>query len=164
MSAIAEFKKIKVNKLEELKEVSKIIIKKGLFSKKVIDNYWSFLNENSESIIVFDINGYVYGNLMVFLEENEIDLFNNEFKEISNYLSEQRNSSVFIFTYKQSNEILKKINQTEFSIDDLVNFNIEFSDENEPELAKTQIEALNTLKMSLQKLKNSEEVIILNIA
>lgn len=48
MSALADFRLIETDKLDSLKEASEIIIKKGFFKKTIIDDYWSFLDNNSK--------------------------------------------------------------------------------------------------------------------
>lgn len=75
MSAIADFRIIQTDKLDGLKESAEIIIKKGFFKKTVTDNYWSFLENNSSKLKDFERSGYLFTNLLLFLQENkEIDL------------------------------------------------------------------------------------------
>ncbi len=54
MSSIADFRIIATNKLSELEEASKISVKKGLFKKTIVDNYWEFLNLNTEKLEEFN--------------------------------------------------------------------------------------------------------------
>ena len=68
MSAIADFRIIKTDKLDALKEASEVIIKKGFFKKTVIDNYWSFIQENSKKLKDFELSGYIFGNLLIYLQ------------------------------------------------------------------------------------------------
>ncbi|MBF0598376.1 hypothetical protein [Faecalibacter rhinopitheci] len=164
MSAIVDFRKIKIDKLDNLKVYSQIKIIKKLFSKKVEDNYWNFINQNSENIYNFSKNGYVFGNLFAYLEEEKgINLLDNDYKDLSNYLSDQRNSSVFIFTYDQKIKFLNHLKDINFNVDELVKFNIDFSEEDDNELAENQIEAANALKTCLNELNDDSEVVLLNI-
>ena len=50
MSGIADFRIIETAKLESLKGVSEIIVKKSFFKKTVIDGYWDFLENNSKKL------------------------------------------------------------------------------------------------------------------
>lgn len=47
MSAVASFYLLEKSKLEELVSNAQIIVKKSFFSKKITDNYWDYLTNNS---------------------------------------------------------------------------------------------------------------------
>lgn len=87
MSAIASFYLLDTSKLDELTQNAEIITKKSLFSKKVTDNYWGYLSNNSKELNGFGGSGYIYGNLLVYLqEEKNIDLTQNEYDNIAKNL------------------------------------------------------------------------------
>lgn len=72
MSAIASFYLLDTSKLDDLKQNAEVSIKKGLFSKKMTDSYWDYLASNATEQKRFDGSGYVYANLLAFLQEEKI--------------------------------------------------------------------------------------------
>jgi hypothetical protein len=47
MSAVSSFYLVDTSNLDELKQNAEIIVKKSLFNKKVTDNYWNYLANNT---------------------------------------------------------------------------------------------------------------------
>jgi hypothetical protein len=79
MSAVASFYLLDIFKLDELNRNAEVVVRKTLFSKKITDHYGDFLANNATELPGFDGSGYIYGNLLVFLEEEKsIDLTQNE--------------------------------------------------------------------------------------
>ncbi len=68
MSAIAQFNLIEIAKLDDLKKAA-MPTKKLL---KTIDNFFSYLNENSTELKEYPFSGYIYGTLLIYLEEQGI--------------------------------------------------------------------------------------------
>lgn len=165
MSAIAEFRIIETNKLDELKEKSEVkTVKKGLFKKETIDEFWTFLDSNSEKQSDFDWTGYVFGNLLVFLQENkEINILDSEHDSIANWISEKRGMATIIFTYSHKESYLEKLSSTNFTIEELIEFNKEFSEDSDPEFAKAGLEGVKAISQNLEKLTDNSKVIILTV-
>jgi len=164
MSAIADFRIIKTDKLDSLKESAEIKIKKGFFKKTVIDNYWNFLNENSSKLKNFEWSGYIFGSLLIYLQENKgIDLLTSEFDSITNWISEKRNASVMIFTINHKKSYFEKLELENFNEAELIEFNKEFSEDDSPELAKAEMDGIKAIQNSLSELKDENEVVLLTI-
>ena len=164
MSAIADFRIIQTDKLDGLKESSEIIVKKGFLKKTVTDNYWDFLESNSSKLKDFEWSGYIFGNLLIYLQENkQIDLLSSEFDSIANWISEKRSASVMIFTLNHKKFYLDKLELGNFNETELIAFNKDFSEDESPELAKAEMDGIKFIRESLMELKNDKEVIILNV-
>ena len=164
MSAIADFRIIKTDKLDALKEASEIIVKKSFFKKTVTDNYWSFLEDNSKKLNDFEWSGYIFCNLLIYLQENKnIDLLTSEYDSTANWISEKREISLMIFTHNHKKAFLDKLNTKNFSMEELINFNKEFSEDDDFELAEAEIAGINAIKASLEELIDDKEVVILSI-
>ena len=164
MSVIADFRLIETSKLNDLRENAEIKIEKKLFSKKVLDKYWDYLDSNSKKLEDFEGSGYIFGNLLVFLDEKKgIDLLKSDYDEIANSIVEKRQSSVFILTFDHRQKYLDKLNPDNFSLDELITFNTEFSEDNDMEFAKAEIEAIKLLRDNLNLLTGDNNVILLNV-
>ena len=162
MSAIASFYLIDTSKLDDLKHHAEIIVKKGLFSKKVTDNYWAYLANNATELKSLDGSGYVYANLLVFLqEEKNIDLLTNKYDETSKELVDKRGSSHFLFSYQQKNAFLTQLDPSLFSLTEIQKFNQDFSEEGDEETAALTLEAIRLLHDNLSKVKSDNEVLVL---
>ena len=164
MSAIAEFRLLEKSKLEDLRQASNIEVKRGLFSKKVIDNFYKFLDSNSRKVTNFDDSGYVFGNLFVFLQEQKgIDLLNGEYDEIVNEICSKRGISMFVFTKTHKDNYANLLDSTKLSIEELIKFNVEFSEDNDPEFAKSELKGILALRESLNSISEDKDVVILTI-
>jgi hypothetical protein len=162
MSAIASFYLLDKSKLDGLNQNAEVIIKKGLFSKKVTDNFWDYLANNATELKSFDGSGYVYANLLVFLqEEKNIDLLTNQYDDIAKELVDKRGSSNFLFSYQQRNSFLKQLDPSLFSLTEIQKFNQDFSEEGDEETAALTLEAIKLLYNNLSKVKSDEEVLLL---
>lgn len=155
MSAIADFRIIDIDKLEALKEAS----------EKLIEDYWNFLDNNSIKLEKFNWSGYIFADLLIFLqEEKQIDLFTSEFDSMSNWISEKRNTSVMIFTFDHKNTYLDSLELRNFSTTELVAFNKDFSEDDSPELAKAEMDGIKAIRNSLDELKNENKVVLLTVS
>lgn len=164
MSAIADFRIIPANKIQELAEASKITIKKGLFKKTVIDNYWDFLDSNSERLEEFKHSGYIFGNLLIYLEEEKkIDLFQGEYESVMNQMSQARESTILILTFESKQKYFDSLSPENFDPIELQKFNTEFSNESEMEFVNAQLDALRQIQSAMEKLKDSGFVILITI-
>lgn len=162
MSAIASFYILDTSKLDYLKQHAEIIVKKSLFSKKVTDNFWDYLASNSTELKSLDGSGYVYANLLVYLEEEKnIDLLTNQYEDTAKELVEKRGSSHFFFTYQQKISFLPQLQSSLFSLTEMQKFNQEFSGEGDEETAELTLEAIKLLHDNLDKVQNENQVLLL---
>jgi hypothetical protein len=162
MSAIASFYLLDTSKLDDLKQNAEVIIKKGLFSKKVTDNYWDYLASNATELKSLDGSGYVYANLLVLLqEEKNIDLLTNQYDDIAKELVDKRGSSHFLFTNKQKELFLTQLEPDLFSLTEIQKFNQDFSEEGDEETAALTLEAIKLLHDNLGEVDNDNKVLLL---
>jgi hypothetical protein len=164
MSAIAEFRLIETSKLNDLRDHAEIKIEKKLFGKKTIDNYWDYLNSNSKKLKDFGYSGYIFTNLLIFLAENKgIDLLKSKYDDIANSIVERRKNSTIILTYEQRQAYLEKLDADKFTTEELIAFNKDFSEDDEPELAKAEIEGIKALRDGLSQLTGDNQVVLLSM-
>lgn len=164
MSVIADFRLVQISKLNELLSNAEIKIEKKLFSKKVIDNYWNYLDSNSKKLADFNESGYIFANLLIFLEARRgIDLLKGKYDDIANSIVEKRQNSTFIFTYEHTQAYASKLNPDHFTLNELIEFNKEFSEESDPQLAEAEIEGIKALRNHLELLTDDSQVILLSV-
>ncbi|QEC67565.1 hypothetical protein FRZ67_09775 [Panacibacter ginsenosidivorans] len=162
MSAIASFYLLDTSKLDELKKSAEIIVKKSLFSKKVTDNYRDYLSNNAKELKGFDGSGYVYANLLVYLqEEKNIDLTQNEYDDIAKELIDKRGTSHFLLTNNQKNAFINQLDTAHYSLAEIQQFNQNFSEEGDEETAKLTLEAIEVLRDNLSKVQNDNQILLL---
>jgi hypothetical protein len=164
MSAVADFRLIETSKLNDLRDNAEIKIEKKLFSEKTIDNYWDYINANSKKLKDFDWSGYVFTNLLIFLEEKKgIDLLKGKHDDIANSLVDKRQNSTFILTFYHKQKYLADLSPDKYTIEELIEFNKDFSEEDDPELAKAEIEGIRALGDNLNLLTDDNQVILLSV-
>jgi hypothetical protein len=164
MSALADFRLIDTSKLNDLLEHAEIKIEKSFLSKKVVDNYWNYLNTNAKKLSDFKGSGYIFANLLIFLKEKKgINLLDSPYNEIVNSIAARRKNTTLIFTFDQKTACLEKLNADQFTIEELIEFNTEFSEEDDPELAKAEIEGVKALQENLGLLTDDRQVLLLTV-
>lgn len=164
MSAIADFRLIETSKLNELRDKAEIRIEQKLFSKKVMDDYWNYLDTNARKLKEFPYSGYIFANLLIFLAENKgIDLLKGKHDAIANVIVEKRQNSTIILTYAHQQFYLDKLNPGNFTMEELITFNKDFSEDDDPELAKAEIAGIKMLRDSLELLTGDHQVILLSV-
>ena len=164
MSAIADFRILTTDKLEALKESAEIKTKKRFFRKVEIDNYWNFLDQNATKLKEFEWSGYVFGNLLIYLQENRgIDLLTSEFESTASWISEKRKASVMMFTMNHKKAYFDKLKLENFKEAELIEFNKEFSEDDNPELALAEMDGIKAIQNALSALQNENEVVLLTV-
>ena len=162
MSAIASFYLLDTSKLDELKLNAEILVKKSLFSKKVTDNYWGYLANNATELKSFNGSGYIYGNLLVYLqEEKNVDLIQNEYENVAKELIDKRGNSHFLFTNRQRISFINQLDPANYSLTEIQKFNHDFSEEGDVETARLTMEAIQLLRDNLSKVQNDNQVLLL---
>lgn len=164
MSAIASFYLINKSKLAELLKNAEATTQKTLFGKKIIDNYYAFLKKNSTELPGFYGNGYVYGNVLPYLEDvKEIRLSDTEYNELFQELSEKRECSHLIITWQQKQAYLATLENSVYPLDELEKFNKEFSDEGGLEYARLALDAIKALIERIRSIGNDGQVLLIII-
>jgi hypothetical protein len=164
MSAIADFRLIETSKLNELRDNAEIKIEKSLFSNKTVDNYPDYLKSNSKKLKDFQYSGYIFADLLIFLAENKgIDLLKSKYDDIANSIVERRQNSTIILTYDHRQAYLDKLDADKFNTEELIAFNKDFSENDDPELAKAEIEGIKALRENLEHITSDNQLILLSI-
>lgn len=164
MSAIADFRIIETAKLDELLKAAEVKIEKKLFSKKVINKYGEYLDSTSRELIGFPWSGYIFADLMIFLQEKKgIDLLNSEYRTIADSVTERQRNATFILTYLHKEKYFNDLSPDKFTQEELMAFNKEFSEQDDPQLVKAEIAGIEALQKSLGLLTDQTRVIILSV-
>lgn len=162
MSAIASFYLVDASKLDDLKQNAEVIVKKGLFSKKVTDNYYDYLANNATALSDFQGSGFIYGNLFVYLEEEKnINLLQNEYDSVAQELGDKRESGHFLFTNGQRKSYIDQLDPAKYSLTEIQKFNQEFSEDGDEEIARLTLDAIRVLRDNLSKVQNDNQVMLL---
>ena len=164
MSAIADFRLIEKSKLSDLNNAAEIVVKKGFFKKTVIDNYNKYLDTNTKRLKEFEESGYIFGNLLVYLQEKkEIDLLKSEYDNIANEVCKKRGNSTIFLTKSHKDKYGHLLNPNNYSLDELIAYNIEFSEDNDPEFAKGELKGIAALRDNLNTIPDENYIVILTI-
>jgi hypothetical protein len=162
MSAIATFYLLPVTKLDELSKQAKITVKKTFLSKVVTDTYWAFLTNNSLSWQDYDGPGYLAMNAIFFLEEKNIDLTADEYLYLVDDLIDKRQSSHYIYTIKHKGS-LPQLSPDNYTVEDLRQFNEEFSEVDDKESAEATYDFIKLLYDNINKIQNDQQILLLII-
>ncbi len=156
MSAIARFMLLSKEKLDGLSESAtptKRII------RKPVDKYWNFLNKNAEEVCNYKWSGYVLATLLPYLAEvHDIDLMESEYDALSNFLSETRSATHFIFTKSHKDKFLKKL-EDEYSEIELEKFFNEFNGTNEEGIGKAMLDGIKSFHECLSHVEDGIVII-----
>ena len=167
MSQLAVFNLVNVSILSELRNQSPSVVVKKLFSKKIINHYWKYLQDNSTLLYGLDsedLNGGIFLNIIYYLESKKgIDLQDSLYKEASTEITEKQQSSTLILTIKHKAQFNNTINIDEISADECRSANIEFSGDDSDESVDSFIEGLNVLRDVLNKIQDDDSVIVFTI-
>jgi hypothetical protein len=164
MSAIADFRLIEISRLNELKEKAEIKVQRKLFRKIIIDQYWDFLQAHSDRLKDFDWSGYVFADLLVFLaKKHGIQLDQGEYQSIAEEITSKREMGTLILTYDHKRKYMNELSPERFSLEELIAFNKEFSEDDDPELAKAELEGIKALRENLEAIEDDTRVVILSV-
>lgn len=162
MSSIATFHLLETANLSALQSNAEIKIEKTWLSKKTVDTYYSWLAANSREVIDFQASGHVFATLLSFLEEKGIDLM-SEHREIAYDISQKRGDTNFILTHKHRQQYLDKLTPEQFTTEELLAFNIDFVEDDDPALVEGEILGIKAIRDSLTMLVDDSHVILLSI-
>jgi len=167
MSLVESFHKIKTDRLADLVFNSEVIIQKKLFSKKTIDNFWTFVEKNSEQLADLDFkqfNGGVFLYILTYLEEiSKINLAENELKNEADILCKNRQASIFLLTETTKKKYSQVLNLENFDVVKIQKYNTEVYDDNDLETAKACIEAIKLLKKHIDSIDGPNEFILFSL-
>jgi hypothetical protein len=164
MSALAEFRLISTAKLQNLVEAAEVKIQKGFFTKKTIDNFHAVILHDTKKLIDFNWSGFILADLLIFLKEKRnINLFEGEYNAIADQIIERRQQSPIILTYEHTLKYASLLIPEKFSTNELIEFNKDFSENDDPQIATAQLEGIAALKQSLDSIPSSNFAVLLFI-
>jgi|GEM_PF-5747438 len=109
MSAIAT---LKIFHISHLKELEKIAPNKKSWFGKEKDKYIEYSKNNTSYMMVPDISGWVFGDIICYLDQKEIMKFVKlENNNLAQRLSKLRGYGIVIFSDEEIKNILNKLNE-----------------------------------------------------
>ena len=167
MSIVASFYLIEKSKLSLLKANSHVEVKKGLFTRKIIDNYYSFLKANSVELPSLDYNGYngsVFLNVLDYLQDkHEVKLIDKAFDEFSNEIGKNRSLDVYVLSYDFKEAMQDKLNPEFFAENDIQKFNNEIGDDDDLDTVIAFKKAIEVLYKNIAAIPNESYVLIFEL-
>lgn len=167
MSITASFYLIEKSKLGLLKSYSHVEVKKGLFTRKIIDNYYAFLKANSVELPSLDYNGYngsVFLNVLDYLQDKHgVKLIDKAFDEFSNEIGKNRSLDVCVLSYDFKKAMQGKLNPESLSENAIQKFNKEIGDDDDLDTAIAFIKAIEVLDKNIAAIPNESHVLIFEL-
>jgi hypothetical protein len=164
MSLIASFYLIEKAKLDLLQSNSLIEVKKGLFTKKIVDNYYPFLEANSVELPTLDYNGYngsVFLDALDYLEDrHSLKLIDKTFDELSNEIGKNRSLDVHVLSYDFKVAMQGKLNLESFTEDDIQKYIEEIGGDVDLDSAIACKKAIEVLSKNIDAIPNQSYVLI----
>lgn len=161
MSAIAEFWLLDETKLEALKKAA--APKRTLLGKPK-DRFWEFLAKEAKTLEEYQWSGYVMSPLLVYLQEQGVDLLKSENDDISNFLCHARGASFFFLTRDHRERLLAKLNPDNYALDDLARYYIEFTEaDDEHERAscgRSMLDGIKVIHNNLQRIGDGKVILL----
>jgi hypothetical protein len=172
MTAIASFYLINKNKIEDLKKSAKIqtikikhknflgYLKSGFKKFKIErkDFFWNFLKENCKKIVDYKWSGYIYLNIFNYLKDKKkINLMNSTYSELEKYIEKERGSSCLVFTDKDKNKYLNKLNPKNYNLNEFdSDYFSEYMQENKDK-SKIKIAIKKGIELLYESIKKTDK-------
>ena len=168
MSAIASVRLIEKEKIPKLREMAGMepMTKKALSGsdKEVTDPFWDWFRENTTEIATLGWSGFIYNTLIIYLKKKrDVDLFNLEMSEVSNFLTKKRPYLMILFTAGDAAKLAGKLSPSSFSALDIKKYYEEFDEEKSPYPPESFIDAIQMLYEALLNVSDNQ-VLIFNMA
>lgn len=156
MSSIAAFIRLPKCEIAELRTAA-VPVKRLFGAAK--DGYCDFLRMHGQSVADYEWSGYILATLLVYLQQNQIDLMKSEFDELSTFLTNARGSTHFILTETHKRNYLSKLGG-DFSEEALCSYYNEFNATAEMEMGKPMLGGIKAVRQSLNSVDESSIVIL----
>jgi hypothetical protein len=143
MSAIADFIRLPVKSIEQLRSDYDQVVDQG---KSAATYQWS---------------GYVLATLLPYLDEQEIKLMDSPYDALTTQLSEELGATIFIFTPAHKEAYHDKLSPSKFSSDKLRDYFNDFNATEETEIGQAMLDGISAIQQSLATL-DSDSVILLS--
>jgi len=159
MSSIASFILIPKSAIHSLRDSA---IPRKNWLGKTKDTYHDFLAQYGREVAKYEWPGFVLATLLVYLQNQRIDLMDSDYDELSNYLTENRGTTHFVFTEAHKQAHLARLVPESFSEAQLRDYYNEFNETAEPEAGKPMLDGVRAIRQSLQSL-DEESVVVFSI-
>jgi hypothetical protein len=156
MSAIARFTLMPAADLPGLCDAA--TPRKSLFGKPK-DNFHAYLTSHGREVSDYPWSGYVFGALLVYLEQHGLNLMDSEYDELSTQLCNARGATYFIFTPAHKRELLAQLDPTGFSEAALRDYYNEFNEVEESHAGKPMLDGIRSIWQSLRALDDSSVIV-----
>jgi len=156
MSAIATFTMMPAAALPDLRAAA--APKKSLFGKPK-DTFAAYLAEHGSEVADYPWSGYVLGTLLVYLEEQGMNLMVGEYDELGTRLCEARGATYFIFTPEHKRALLAQLDPNRFSEEALRDYYNEFNEVEEPDSGRPMLDGIRSFAQSLEALDDSSVIV-----
>lgn len=156
MSAIASFILIPKSAINGLRDAASP--KKGWFGPPK-DTYHDYLAKHGREVANYDWSGYILATLLVYLQQQQIDLMRSDQDQLSKHLTQTRGATHFIFTSAHKQAYLSKLIPESFSEPELRNYYNQFNACNEPEAGTPMIDGICAIQQGLQALDDNSVIV-----
>ena len=167
MSFLASFYLIEKTKLDLLQSNSVIEVKKGLFTKKIVDNYYAFLEANSVELPTLnynDYNGSVFLDALDYLENrHSLKIIDKTFDDISKEIGKNRALAVHVLSYDFKMAIQDKLNLVSITEDDIRKYIEEIGGDVDLDSAIACKKAIEVLSKNIDAIPNQSQVLIFEL-
>lgn len=156
MSAVAGFTLMPVAALPGLAEAA--VPKKSLFGKPK-DLFPAYLAEHGREVAEYPWSGYALATVLVYLEENGVNLMVGEYDELATRLCEARSTTCFVFTPAHRQTFLDRLDPDGFSGDALRDYYNEFNAVDEPDSGRLMLDGIRSLAQCLGAIEDGSVVV-----
>ncbi len=141
--------------LDGLREVA--VPKKRLFGA-ARDTYHDYLRQNGREVADYKWSGYILATLLVYLQEQQIDLMTSDYDELAGFLTKSRNATHLIFTNALKQAFIAKL-RGQFSEQALCDYYNEFNGTQETGVGKPMLDGIEAFRQSLNALEPGSVVV-----
>ena len=124
------------------------------------DSLSSYLQKHGRPAAEYKWSGYTMATVLVYLEEQGIDLMTGEYDELSNELTETLDSTHFVFTPAHRDAYLSSLDSGEFFEGPLREYYREFNHDDDPNSGKAMLAGIKAIAQSLRMLDDDSVILL----
>ncbi len=121
------------------------------------------LQQHGKSVADYKWSGYVLATLLLYLDEQQIQLMKSEHDELARFLSQTLQATCFIFTDDQRQTYISQLAPELFSVQKLGDYYNEFNGPDASDAGQPMLDGIRALQQSLSIL-DKDSVIVFCIA
>jgi hypothetical protein len=167
MSQLANFYLIETSQLGELQENARIEVVKKWFGKKYIHHYDNYLSSNATQLYGH-LPGHFNANPFITLiswlaDEKNVNLTEGKYVQIATNISNQTESSNFIWTLEEKAAFLSLIDIDKIPFVEFNRIGHEWEGDDSDQMAEDLLLALQQIKDVFGHLESEKQVIVVNM-